>query len=129
MSASKNLISSGYKGGLIDMSGVVDIPGSEFSSDIFIEEANKMMLAGLSIFILNTTIFLFQSILFILYLSDIMCGRIHKATHAGFIFSLVGSTISYWILFFSFTCWNCSQIIDDISLNKSQRYAFSSFII
>lgn len=106
MSASKNIIHSGYKGDLIDMSNISDDTLLSFSSDIFVEEANKMMLAGLSIFILNTTIFLFQSILFILYLSDIMCGRIFKTTHAGFVFSLVGSTISYCILFFSFSCWN-----------------------
>ena len=71
MSASKNIIHSGYKGDLIDMSNISDDTLLSFSSDIFVEEANKMMLAGLSIFILNTTIFLFQSILFILYLSQI----------------------------------------------------------
>ena len=104
MTATKNIFQPGMEGGLIDLSEVPEIGKQEYNEIYFFEESNFMMLADLSVFILNTSIFMIQSIILAQYASDVMCGRNSKMTYVGLPFTFIGSNISYGLLFFCFSC-------------------------
>lgn len=122
MTASKNLFKPGIEGGLIDISEVSEIGQQEYNEHYFFEESNFMMLTDLSVFMLNATIFMLQSIFLTQYASDIMCGRNSTMTYVGLLVTFVGSNISYGLLFFCFSClhdaiyyWNRMSIAVGIS--------------
>jgi hypothetical protein len=86
--------------------------------DDFSEESNFVMLGDVKIFMLNSIIFMLQSLLLSQYVSDIMCGRNSTTTFIGLPFTFIGSNISYGLLFFCFSCctdaimyWNGMSIL------------------
>jgi len=104
MAASKNILNSGLDGNL-NMKEF-DAPQPTTSGDYFFEESNFHMLSDLSVFLLNSTIFIIQSVHLSMYASDIMCGRTSKMAFFALPTTFIGSIISYGLLFFCFSCWS-----------------------
>lgn len=72
--------------------------------NMFVEESNLEMLSHLSVFLMNSSIFLVQSIHLSMAASDVMCGRVSNLALVAIPLNFIGSTISYSLLFLAFTC-------------------------
>ena len=104
MTASTNMISTGIDGDNFNVTEITNLINQKNSENYFEEESNFYMLADLSIFILNSSIFMLQSIQLAKFTSDIMCGRTSKTAYFVIPVTFIGSTISYGLLFFCFSC-------------------------
>jgi hypothetical protein len=72
MTASTNVVSTGIGGENFNLTSITDLVTKHNSENYFEEESNFHMLGDLSIFILNSSIFMLQSIQLSKYTSDIM---------------------------------------------------------
>jgi len=98
-----NILNSGMEGDSLNITAMEPNQFS-FNSEYFFEESNFHMLSDLSVFLLNSTIFIIQSLYLSMYASDIMCGRTSKMAFFALPFTFIGSTVSYGLLFFCFSC-------------------------
>lgn len=72
MTASTNVVSTGIGAENFNLTSITDLVNKNNSENYFEEESNFQMLGDLSIFILNSSIFMLQSIQLSKYTSDIM---------------------------------------------------------
>lgn len=100
-----NIVNQGMEGETIDYSPMTST-NQEVIQENFFEECNFGMLSHLSIFLMNSSIFLLLSVKFSMHASDIMCGRMSNKAFFAIPVTFIGSTISYGLLFFSFTHFN-----------------------
>jgi hypothetical protein len=104
MTASTSVISRGMEGDNFTLSSITNLLNGSSNESYFEEESNFHMLGDLSIFILNSSIFMIQSIQLSKYASEIMCGRTSKTPYFVIPITFIGSTVSYGLLFFCFSC-------------------------
>ena len=81
---------------------------------IFIQEINYNLAFDTMHFMMNSSIYLYECIIFSRILSDMICGWSSKLDIINFFISFVGSSFSYGLLFFTFSSFDSRILVYDM---------------